>query len=349
MSSHVDSAREIARELPAYRTAHDTERRLAEPVIDMLRRADLFGMLMPAAIGGGEVPAVDYIRTLSALAAGDSATAWVVMTATTTTALVPYLPRELAKDLWRDRPVMAGVFAPTGKLVGNRLVGRWSFVSGSRHASWFALGAIRDKGHVFAMVPAKDVTIVDNWDTLGLSGTGSHDVTVDVEVPDDHVTSVFGRAPWADGALYRMPLFGLLAAGIAAVGVGIATAAVQHASQLGKDPSSHRYAQWAATKAKLDAARAHLDVAVTAAYAAPTVTDDTRGELRLASSHVAHEAAEVVRMAFHLVGGAAVRAGHPLQLALRDAETMLTHRMVADRVVPAAGRAILGGGAPPDL
>ena len=51
--------------------------------------------------------------------------------------------------------------------------------------------------------------------------------------------------------------------------------------------------------------------------------------------------------AFHIAGGASMRAGTPLNCALRDVETVLTHRMVVDRVLPAAGRALLGIGTPP--
>ncbi|HEV7555804.1 MAG TPA: acyl-CoA dehydrogenase family protein [Kofleriaceae bacterium] len=345
----IDAARELARELPGYRASHDTERRLAAPVVERVR--GFLGALVPRELGGNEITPMDYVRVLEALATGDSATAWCVMTSTTTAVLSAYLPRATAAAVCRDMPFMAGAFAPMGKLRDGRLTGRWSYVSGSRHAAWFALGVIRDGGHAFAMVPAVNVSIVDNWDTLGLAGTGSHDVTVDVPVADDHVVSVFGHVPWSDGPLYKMPLFGLLAVGIAACGLGIAGSAVGHASQLGKDPSSYRYATWARTRARLDAARAMLVAAVDGAYRQqPAVTnDESRGQLRLAASHVASEAAEIVRASFHIVGGAAVRAGHPVQAALRDIETLLTHRMVADRVVPAAARAILGGGAPPDL
>ena len=45
-----------------------------------------------------------------------------------------------------------------------------------------------------------------------------------------------------------------------------------------------------------------------------------------------------------------MRAGSPLGDALRDIETMLTHRMVTERIWPAAARAVLGlGVAAPDL
>jgi alkylation response protein AidB-like acyl-CoA dehydrogenase len=300
------------------------------------------------------------------------------MTASTSTLMAPYLPRATAEAIWGGAvPFLAGVFAPTGKATadgdGVRLSGRWAFTSGSRHADWFAVGALTaatadaPPRHVVCFVPARDGRVVDNWDTLGLHGTGSHDLVVeDARVPASHVTSVFDRAPWADGPLYRVPLFGLLAVGIAACGLGIAHAALAEvATKLAAPASSgapgargdgppstllHRYAE---LRARLDAARAYLTT--TAAHAATAATAGAldgalRGELRLAASFVAEQCAEVVRAAFHLGGGASIRAGSPLGAALRDVETMLTHRMVADRVRPAAARALLGvGPVPADL
>jgi indole-3-acetate monooxygenase len=80
------------------------------------------------------------------------------------------------------------------------------------------------------------------------------------------------------------------------------------------------------------------------------VTPAVRGTLRLAACHVAATCAEITRGAFHLGGGASVRTSSPLGAALRDLETVLTHRMVAEKVMPAAARAVLGiGTVPPDL
>lgn len=68
------------------------------------------------------------------------------------------------------------------------------------------------------------------------------------------------------------------------------------------------------------------------------------------ATDVAGAAREVARAAFHLGGGASVRAGSAASNALRDLETVLTHRMVADRVRPATARAALAiGTTPPDL
>lgn len=353
----VAAARALAGELPLHRRAHDRDRCLASEVVASLRAAEILGALVPRELGGAELSPVEYIELLESLAAGDSATAWCVMTASTSTLLAAYLPRPTAESLWQGPPpFVAGVFAPGGNLAADgTLGGRWSWASGSRHAEWFAVGALANKRHVVCFVPADQVRIEDNWDTLGLGGTGSHDIVIEgLAVAATHVTSVFEQRPWATGALYRVPLFGLLAVGIAACALGVAKAALAFtASKLRSDSGSVALARHAEQHAELAAVRAYLvataaDVQLRAA--SHPIDDATRGELRLAASHATHRAAEVVRRAFHLGGGTSVRAGSPLNDALRDVETMLTHRMVTERVWPAAARAVLGlGSAPPDL
>jgi alkylation response protein AidB-like acyl-CoA dehydrogenase len=352
----VDNALGLAGELASHRADHDGTRRLTDAVVDLIRDAGFLGSLLPRELGGVQMAPAPYLEVLEALATGDSATAWVVMTATTTTLLAPYLARPVAEDVFSDPlPLMAGVLAPAGKLRDGRLAGRWAYASGSKHADWFALGATTDEATPRAMicfVPAAQVVVMENWDTLGLAGTGSHDVVVDLAQPSKLVTSL-DRAPWSDAPLYRMPVFGLLAAAVAAVALGTAKTALAAASKGLTSPraevSTTALVAWAELRAQLDAARAYLLDAVDRAFAqaAKPATAATRGELRLAAGYAAARCADVGRGAFHLAGGVAIRSGHPLGAALRDLEVMLTHRMVADRVRPAAARAMLGLGAPP--
>ena len=358
----VERARNLGLDLSSRRPSHDASRRLDDAVIASLREADLLRALVPRDLGGHELSPADYVAMLEALAVGDSATAWCVMTASTSTLLAAYVPRATADAIWPaggPAPFLAGIFAPTGKVIVDnetaRLSGRWSWASGSRHADWFVVGALAERRHVVCFVPPSAVRIVDNWNTLGLAGTGSHDLVIeDVELPVGYVTSVFDRAPWTAAALYRVPIFGLLAAGIASCALGIARAALDHVgTSLVADSASAMFARYAELRARLDAARAYLIATTTSAFDRATlgpVEGHTRGELRLAASFVATSCAEVVRAAFHLGGGASVRSGSVLGNALRDVETLLTHRMVADRVLPATARAMLGLGAvPPDL
>ena len=67
------------------------------------------------------------------------------------------------------------------------------------------------------------------------------------------------------------------------------------------------------------------------------------------ATHTAATCAELGRAAFHLVAGAAIGRASPIARAVADLEVLLTHRMVADRVLPTAARVLLGQAAPADL
>src|SRR5699024_5903695 len=115
---------------------------------------------------------------------------------------------------------------------GLRVSGRWQFCSGCQHSQWLMGGAMLDTGDptrpaMRSLLFRRDeIDIVDTWDTSGLRGTGSHDFTVkDLFVPEARSFSLLG-APVHDGPLYRQPFFGTLAAGVAAVALGIARAAI---------------------------------------------------------------------------------------------------------------------------
>jgi alkylation response protein AidB-like acyl-CoA dehydrogenase len=354
--SLLERARALAATLPPHRAAHDASKELDPAVIRALREDGFLSCLVPKEIGGAELEPSDYVEMLEALAHGDSATAWCVMTASTSSLLTAYLPRDVATSMWSSgSPFLAGVFAPSGKLTDGKLSGRWSYMSGSKHADWLAVGAIADKRHVVCFLPASSVRIVDNWDTLGLAGTGSHDVVIEnARIAHEYVTSVFDVAPWSEAPLYRVPLFGLLAMGIAACALGIAQSALDHAAaKLVTEAPPALLVRYGSLRAKLDASRAYLLVTAEKASSrarSGAIDPRTRGEMRLAASYVAEQCAEVVRAAFHVGGGSSARSPNPIGSALCDIETLLTHRMVTDRVVSAAARAILGiGAAPPDL
>jgi alkylation response protein AidB-like acyl-CoA dehydrogenase len=70
---------------------------------------------------------------------------------------------------------------------GYRVKGRFGFASGCHHASWvlvfgLPLNAPED-GLVWCLVPRSDWEIDDNWNVMGLCGTGSCDLLIDGDVP----------------------------------------------------------------------------------------------------------------------------------------------------------------------
>jgi 3-hydroxy-9,10-secoandrosta-1,3,5(10)-triene-9,17-dione monooxygenase len=91
-------------------------------------------------------------------------------------------------------PVKAKVRkAPGGYVIEE---GRWAFNSGVYHANWdlLAIPLVDDDGNVtdhgLALAPIDEITILDDWDTVGLRGTGSSGVTVkELFVSGELVTS----------------------------------------------------------------------------------------------------------------------------------------------------------------
>ena len=123
-----------------------------------------------------------------------------------------------------------------------RVTGQWAFASGCRHTDWLTGMAVvvgndgqpdrtpdGNPRTLLVVVPATDAAIVDNWDTLGMRGTGSHDVhDTDVFVPERRTFPVgpFDSPGSAfTGPLYKFHMW-LGGAGIGAVALGVAHASI---------------------------------------------------------------------------------------------------------------------------
>lgn len=349
----------------------ERERRVPASLAEDLSSSGFYRMLVPSSLGGGEVHPQVFVEVLEALGRGDGATAWTVMTGSTTGLLAAYLPRAGAEALFRDAATIpAGVFAPMGRARvvpgGYRLTGRWPFTSGIDNAAIrLGGGLVIDEGGVprtldngatevrSFFVRSEESSIVDTWRTSGLRGSGSHDMVVDdVFVPAEHTACVFVDEPTEAGRLYRFPLFGLLALGVSAVGLGIARAALDEVSELAARKKRGRKSlaeseltqiRIARSSSQLEAARALIRVTIDEAWTAPGALDGTmRARLRMAATHAAETAAKVVDVAYHLGGGASIYEKSPLQRHFRDVHTMTQHIMVNESSYKVPGRVLLG-------
>src|SRR6185369_8633849 len=74
---------------------------------------------------------------------------------------------------------------------GFRVSGRWGYVSGCHIATHFiGIAAGPNEQKLLIVVPRAAISIVEDWDVLGMRGTGSHQVVVqDVFVPRQHTIS----------------------------------------------------------------------------------------------------------------------------------------------------------------
>ena len=341
----------------------DSGRRLPDELVELLRGSGLLRAGAPAEVGGLELPPQVGLRAAEELARGDASTGWCVAIGITSTLLVAYLPPSSRDQLFGDgRGLAAGVWAPRGKgrsVDGGVVVsGRWAFCSGICHADVMFAGCMIDEASVPSVValPTKDLQLLDNWHTLGLRGTGSHDSVADeVFVPANRVVSIFD-GPVVDRPLYRFPPFGFFALSVAAPALGNARAAIDDLVELagGKKGlgSTRTLAERSATQAAVAAAESALGAARALYYQAiddawrasqtaePTV--ELRNRLRLAATHAARTSADVVRTMYDLAGGTAIYDTSPLQRRFRDAFTATAHFQVNEASRELPGRILLG-------
>ncbi len=108
------------------------------------------------------------------------------------------IPRRSPRPRWRRAP-------PAKRVAGGwRLSGRFPFSSGCDYAQWAILGAflgeMGDPRHIaYLLAPLAEVEIVDDWQVLGLAGTGSKSLVLhDVFIPEHRcvmVSDLFAGTP----------------------------------------------------------------------------------------------------------------------------------------------------------
>jgi alkylation response protein AidB-like acyl-CoA dehydrogenase len=247
--------------------------------------------------------------------------------------------------------------------------GKWAFGSGSSHATWMLGDFIVEGPDGPEMVaenvphrrrilfPRDDVLIHDTWHVSGLRATSSDDWEVqNLFVPERRTAALTDR-PWAGGTLYRFPLFGVLALGVASVALGIGRAAIDELTSLAtaKTPTGSRrpLAERGAAQSGLAEAEALVrsgrsfmldtirDVWSRVANGRRATTED-RMLLRLAATTAAMNSTRAVDICYTLAGGTAIYEKNRLQRQFRDVHTLTQHVMVGQPTLEVAGRIFLG-------
>ncbi|MGH8958126.1 MAG: acyl-CoA dehydrogenase family protein [Acidimicrobiia bacterium] len=338
----------------------EQERRVAPRFVTALRQSGIALTAAPRAVGGTNPAPSALLDTVRQVSTADASAGWVTMIYLTSAAASHWVPTEGVAEIFQNptNTLLAGVVAPRGQATttsdGFRLSGRWAFGSGAADADWVGLGAVIDENPArtaIFYVPRERVEILDTWDVVGLRASASNDLVVDAVLVPERRASYLDGPPQTKEAVARFPVYGLLAAGIGAVALGVAEAALAEGIELagGKTPtgSKRRLAdrpafQEAVARAQsgLESAWHYLAHASSRAETMATLAEKVR--LRLAAT----SAMEVGRLAidsiYTLAGGTSLYARSPLQRYLRDIHTASQHMMVAQPTWELTGRVLLG-------
>jgi alkylation response protein AidB-like acyl-CoA dehydrogenase len=347
------------------RAEFEEKRHVPRDVIAVFKGAGIYRASTPKQFGGDALPPAEFLGLIERISAVDASAGWVASFACSGVYLAA-LPLDTQAELYADGPDVAfagGLFPvqPAEHVEGGyRVSGRWKFSSGCKGADVIGVGikAGEDKAGrpLTAVLRADQVEIAENWDVVGLRGTGSHDLVVDGAVVPEAWTFVRGGDPTVDEPLYRYPTVPYAAQVLAVVGLGTARAALDHVIAQGgrsgytgapkpAERATYRIAVGQA-EAQLRSARAFFYEATEEAWATveagDPATDGQASALRLASAHLAKTSFEVVRAAYQLGGIGAIADGSPLQRHLRDASVVPQHAFLQEGMYDGAGAVLMG-------
>lgn len=337
--------------------ACEAARRCPEESMADFDAAGFLRICQPARFGGFELGWDVLCEVGQILARGCGAQAWVSTVMGDHAHIASGLPLQAQEDIWGKTPMahICASFAPVGtaKSVpgGVRFSGKHGFASGIDHAQWALPGGMIVDGPMkgercLFLVPMSDVTVIDDWHVVGMSGTGSKSFTVENVFVPEHRILRFSDLEAATGPgnkahqspIFRMPHGGLATSAFACVAVGIAEGFLADyiAATRKRVSRGVKVAELTGTQISLAVAAAEIEAAASL-YMAPvrearallergeTVPAHQRMRGKRNSTYAARTALSAVEKLFYASGARVLFEGNAMNRAYRDLQAAASH------------------------
>ncbi|WP_114417158.1 p-hydroxyphenylacetate 3-hydroxylase oxygenase component [Marinospirillum perlucidum] len=217
-------------------------RRVPDENIEMLHGIGLNRAFLPKAYGGLEISLPEFTDCIAALAGACCSTAWAYSLLCTHNHQMAMYNKQAQEEFWGDNPdaVASSSIAPFGKHEetegGIIFTGDMKWSSGVDHADWIIVGFLRpnesgEKVYSFAVIPRSEFTIIDDWYSVGMQGSGTKTARIEgVFVPEHRIQAAAdmmegrhaGRDLYPDSKIYHTPYRPYFACGFAAMSLGVA-------------------------------------------------------------------------------------------------------------------------------
>lgn len=222
-------------------------RMLTAPVQQLMHERGWLRMLAPQSLAGAELPLPQAVRLEEALCKADGSTGWTVTLCAGAGWFAGFLAPDVARSILATPSLcVGGSGAPSGYADiegdGYRISGRWDFATGAPMTTHFTMNAMlredgkpqldeRGEPRMRAFIlPASQVTVHENWHTVGLVATASHTFSVDgIRADASQAFDITAAGVKADGPLYRFPFLSLAFVTLAANVSGMALDFIEQA------------------------------------------------------------------------------------------------------------------------
>jgi indole-3-acetate monooxygenase len=370
---------------PLLRTYHDEiERgqRIPKAVVEQLREAGVYRMVIPQSLGGLQVDPLTYLRVVELLSEGAGSVGWNVCNNSIAQLVTLGLPDDGVQEIHGNGPsIVAGTAVQGGGQAepvegGYRVTGHWTFGTGCQEAAWM-LGSFQilddgqprrrpDGGSLYwrGVFPRADVKIVDgSWDVSGLRGTGSFDWTVQNLFLPERRTMIHAGVPldnqWArwPGTTYALPAQAWVGPHHSAVITGIARAGIDALIALAVEKTPRGRSGMLCENPQVQDAIGRADAILNAGRiyrgamiaelwntiaAGKETTLAQRARCRLASTYAADSAREAMDLVYRHGGSTSFKRESRLAECWRDLHVVGQTVTIAPEWYPIGGRAYLG-------
>lgn len=360
----ADTARDLGPALAARANAEIDEDKYVAENIALLKDSGLVEAGVPRELGGGGAEVDELAAMLRTLAqhCGSTALAFSMHTHQVAipawrwthqkaAAVEPLLRRIATERILLLSSGGSDWIAGSGKAEkvegGYRINARKVFTSGAPTGDILMTGAIleTDEGpmvmHFGVPMNSPHVKVLDTWRTLGMRGTGSHDVLIEGHLVPEAAVAVRRQAgQWH-------PLFQTISTIafplIYAVYLGVAESARDIAIGLAKKKTPGRHAVDLAGRMETELTAARLaHGAMLAAVRLNAPSADTVNQVMIGRHLVARHAISAVEYAMELAGGAGFYRSAGLERRFRDIQAARYHPLQAGPQAEYAGAMALG-------
>ncbi|MDQ8951478.1 acyl-CoA dehydrogenase family protein [Acinetobacter rudis] len=346
----------------------DQQAYVSQDIIHKLKEIGVYRAFVPKCFGGNEWSPKQFCELIEKLSKADGSVGWVASFGMSP-AYLGSLPESTLEQLYKDSPDLVfagGIFPPQPAEVtkdGVIVNGRWKFSSGCMGADIVGVGISPQKNNEtqglprMAVMPASEVAIEMTWDTVGLKGTGSHDLVVKDVLVKKEWTFVRGEPSKRPEPFFKYPSLSLATQVLTVVGIGVAAAALEEFQQLapakssitggaeiaGRPVTQYEFAQ---AEAEFKAARHWFYDTMQTVWdgivAGHTPTTEQISDMRLSCTHVARVCARVTRKMQMLAGMTAIYTNNPFSRFVNDSNVVTQHAFMGDATLQNAGLVSFG-------
>ena len=321
--------------------------------IDALTQIGVPRFFLPTGLGGYEITPIECACVTEAIADIDASAAWYVMVYNAARLASATWSDEVIEMIFRENPdtlVSASGNSPYQAVEKEdcyQIDGVNHFASGCRYAKWMLSPVRLDNELATVLLPMEDCEILDDWDSLGMRGSGSNSVRANqlcvpknlINLPSNNSS---GNNRYYSGLLYKSPARIVFATYVPiAFSLARKSLALLQDLALEKTPyatntklKNRKLAQshFAKARAIYRAARSffyeELEKAWVFTREEREFTEEDKADLYLAGVHAVQECAQVLSLVSNAAGTSVTDRKHPLERIRRDMETLRHHGFV---------------------